>query len=139
LKKIALIVSRGSFNNFIQVATLIRALTSSTDTSVRVFFRDEALLKLTRGRINEPNFSEAYIGIEERTLTRLQAAEFDDLESFFRESKEHGDQVKFYACASSMFICGLNEEDLTPLVDSVRSLTDFLHQDVDEADTIMTF
>lgn len=139
MKKIAILVSRGSFNNLVQVATLIRALTAAPDTSVQVFFRDEALLKLTHNRVNEPNFSEAYLGLEEATLTRLYAADFENLQTFLREAKEHGDHVKFFACASSMFMCGIHEEDLIPEIDAPKTLTQFLSEEVNTADTVMTF
>jgi shikimate kinase/peroxiredoxin family protein len=139
LKKVAIIVSRGSFNNLIQVATLIRVLTSSSDTSVRVFFRDEALLKLTKERIHETNFSEAYRGREEETLARLRAADFEDLQTFLREAKEHGDEVTFLACASSMYMCGLKREDLIPEIDALMTLTQFWLEEVSNASTVMTF
>jgi len=138
-KKVAMIVSRGSFNDLVQVATLIRALTGSPDTAIRVFFRDEALLKLTKERVNETNFSDAYRGREEETLARLRAADFEDLQTFLRDSKEHGDDVKFFGCTSSMYMCGLHEEDLIPEIDAPRTLTDFLLAEVSDADTVMTF
>jgi len=139
VKKVAIIVSRGSFNNLIQVATLIRALTASPEISVRVFFRDEAILKLTKERINHPNFSEAYRDLEEMTLVRLQAADFENLQTFLRDSKQHGHDVKFFACSSSMYMCGLKEEDLIPEIDAPMTLTDFLHQELLPADLVMTF
>ncbi|MBI3952212.1 MAG: DsrE family protein [Acidobacteria bacterium] len=139
MKKVAIIVSRGSFNNLFQVATLIRALTVSLDTSVRVFFRDEAILKVTKDQINQINFSDAYRGLEEETLARLRAADFENLQTFLRDSKEHGDDVKFFGCTSSMYMCGINEEDLIPEIDEPRTLTDFLLTEVSDADTVMTF
>jgi peroxiredoxin family protein len=139
LRKAAIIVSRGSFNNLFQVATLIRALTSSPDVSVRVFFRDEALVKLSTGSINELNFSEAYRGLEESVVERLRIADFDDLRGFLRDSKEHGDDVAFYACASSMYMIGRTKEDLIPEVDDIRDLTSFLHEEVMTSDVVMTF
>lgn len=139
MKKVAIIVSRGSFNNLVQVATLIRAVTSSPDTVVRVFFRDEALLKLTRARIHETNFSEVYRGLEEQVLMRLRVADFQDLQTFLREAKEHGEAVTFFACASSMYMCGLKEEDLIPEIDAPMTLTDFWSAEVGDADVVMTF
>lgn len=139
MKKVAILVSGGSFNNLFQVATLIRALTVSLDTSIRVFFRDEAILKLTRDRVNEINFSDAYRGLEEETLARLRAADFENLQTFLRDSKEHGDDVKFFGCASSMYMCGLKEEDLIPEIDAPMTLTEFLLEEVSAADVVMTF
>ncbi|RMG46881.1 MAG: hypothetical protein D6723_16695 [Acidobacteria bacterium] len=139
MKKVAIIVSQGSFNNLIQVATLVRALTASPEISVRVFFRDEAILKLTKERVNHPNFSEAYRDLEEMVLVRLQAADFENLQTFLRDSKQHGQDVKFFACSSSMYMCGLKEEDLIPEIDAPMTLTDFLHRELLPADLVMTF
>lgn len=139
LKKVAIIVSRGSFNNLIQVSTLLRALTAGLDVSIRVLFRDEALYKLTRARIGEINFSEDLKGGAEEFLGRLKTADFVDLESFLKDSKEHGMDVKFYACTSTMYVYGIDREDLSPLLDDPRSLTTFLLEDVSEADSLMTF
>lgn len=139
MKKVAIIVAHGSFNSLFQVATLIRALTSSPDTSIRVFFRDEALVKLTKDRINELNFSDVYRRMEEEVLARLQAADFEDLHSFLRDSKQHGDDVQFFACASSMYMAGIKEVDLIPEIDSVRTLTSFILEEVSTADVVMTF
>jgi peroxiredoxin family protein len=139
VKKVAILVSGGSFNNIFQTATLIRALTVSLDTSIRVFFRDEALVKLTKERVNQINFSETYRGMEEEALERLRVADFEDLQSFLRDSKEHGDDVRFFACTSSMYMAGIKEEDLIPEIDSVRTLTEFLLEEVGDADVVMTF
>lgn len=139
MKRVAVIVSGGTFNNLFQVATLVRALTVSLDTSIRVFFRDEAILKLTKNRVNEINFSEAYRGLEDETLARLRAADFENLQTFLRDSKEHGEDVKFYGCTSSMYMGGLTEDDLIPEIDAPMTLTEFLLQEVSTADVVMTF
>ncbi len=138
MQKVAIIVSNGSFNNLINVATIVRAATAS-DMAVRVFFRDEAVLKLTREKVNEVNLSEAYRGMEDGVMERLRSADFESLQQFLRDSKEHGDDVKFYACTSSMHICGVKEEDLIPEIDEARPLSAFLLEDASEADAIMTF
>lgn len=139
MNKVAIIVSRGSFNNLIQVATLIRALTATPHRAVRVFFRDEALLKVTNSRINQINFSQAYQGIEEVVLARLQAADFQDLHTFLRDAKQHGDDVRFFACASSMFICGVHQQDLIAEIDAVCELREFLQSAVSDAEAVLTF
>ncbi len=139
LKKVAIIVSNGSFNNLLQVSTLIRALTASLETSVRVFFRDEAVVKVTKTRINEVNLSDVVRPMEPEILRRLREAEFADLQSFLRDSKEHGDDVKLFACTSSMYMYGIREEDLIPEIDGARTLTDFLLEEVSDAEKVFTF
>ncbi|GBC82018.1 hypothetical protein HRbin10_01138 [bacterium HR10] len=139
LKKVAIIVSNGSFNNLFQVSTLIRALTASLETSVRVFFRDEAVVKVTRARINEVNLSDIVRPMEAEILRRLREADFVDLHSFLRDSKEHGDDVRLFACTSSMYMYGVREEDLIPEIDGARTLTDFLLEEVSDAEKVFTF
>ncbi len=139
MKKVAIIVSNGSFNNLFQVSTLIRALTASLETSVRVFFRDEAVVKVTRQRINEMNLSDMGRPMESEILRRLREADFVDLQSFLRDSKEHGDDVRLFACTSSMYMYGVREEDLIPEIDGVRTLTDFLLEEVSDAEKVFTF
>jgi peroxiredoxin family protein len=139
LKKVAIIVSNGSFNNLLQVSTLIRALTASLETSVRVFFRDEAVVKVTKTRINEVNLSDIVRPMESEILRRLREADFVDLQSFLRESKEHGDDVKLFACTSSMYTYGIREEELIPEIDGARTLTEFLLEEVSDAEKVFTF
>ncbi|MCS6817723.1 MAG: DsrE family protein [Blastocatellia bacterium] len=139
MKKVAIIVSNGSFNNLFQVSTLIRALTASQETSVRVFFRDEAIVKVTRARINELNFSDLVRPMESEIMRRLREADFVDLHAFLRDSKEHGDDVRLFACTSSMYMYGVREEDLIPEIDGARTLTDFLLEEVSDAEKVFTF
>jgi predicted peroxiredoxin len=77
--------------------------------------------------------------MEEEALERLRVADFEDLQSFLRDSKEHGDDVRFFACTSSMYMAGIKEEDLIPEIDSVRTLTEFLLEEVSDANVVMTF
>ena len=58
LKTLAVIVSRGDFNSLVQVATLLMAAVAS-GVAVRVFFRDEAIYKITRSGAAVTNLSEA--------------------------------------------------------------------------------
>jgi peroxiredoxin family protein len=139
MNKVAVIVSLGTFNNLFQVSTLIRALTASAEAAVRVFFRDESVLKLRKDRINDVNFSDAVRGQEAQVLQRLREADFTDLQSFLRDSKEHGEDVKLFTCTSSMYMYGVREEDVIPEVDGPRTLTDFLLNEVSDADQVLTF
>jgi len=137
MKKLALIVSRGSHNSLVQVLTLVMAAVGS-EIAVRVFFRDEAVLKLTRARAGELNLSEGYRGREAETAERLAAQGLLDLRRVMREVKEAGD-VRLYACSSSMAICGVTAEDLLEEIDEVRGLAAFLLEDVAGADRVLTF
>ena len=135
---LAIIVTRGTFNNLVQVATLIRTA-AGDGTPVRVLFRDAALLAVRKDRIDAVEFSPEFEGREAVTLELLRAADFEDLQSFLRDAKEHGDDVRYYACTSSMYYCDTTMEDLIPEIDGPRPLATFLAEDVRAATTVLTF
>ncbi len=136
VKRLAIIASQGSANSLAQVGTLVLAAVGS-ELVVRVFFRDEAVWKLTKARVHESNLSEIYRGHEAEVAARLAAQGLDDLERLFREARELGD-VRLYACSSSMAICGVRPEDLIEGLE-VRGLTAFLLEDIASADRVLTF
>ena len=136
MNTLAVIASRGSFNSLVQVATLLMAAVGS-GLAVRVFFRDEAVLKVTKTGAQEINLSEVYRGHEAAVRERLGAQELTDLPRLLREVKELGD-VRLYACSSSMAICGVEAQDLLDGVE-VRGLTAFLLEEVASADRVLTF
>ena len=136
MKSLAVMVSGGSTNNFIQVLTLLMASVHS-DVKVRVLFRDEAVFRLTPPAINAIELSSAYAretGVEQR-LKRLGLS---DLRMLCQDIKASGD-VKYYVCSSSLAICGLTKDDLIPEIDEVRGLPAFLLEDVATADRVLTF
>ena len=124
LRTLAISVTRGSSNNLFQVATLVRAATA-LDISVEVLFRDEALQKLHRDRLNEPEWAPAYAVVEPSLAERLRAADFTDMETFLRDAKEHGDEVHYWASADTIAREGLAVAELTPLLDGQRGEDDF--------------
>ncbi|MBX5490992.1 MAG: hypothetical protein IRZ14_07520 [Chloroflexi bacterium] len=138
MRSLALIVTGGSFNNLVQVATLVRAA-SGMGVAVRVLFRDAALLSLRRDRIAALSFSAEFAGREEQTRQLLAAAEFADLATFLREAKEHGEDVRFYACTSSLYYCDTQPHELIDAIDGPRSLHDFLREDLAPADVVLSF
>lgn len=136
MNTIAVIASRGSFNSLVQVVTLLMAAVGS-GLAVRVFFRDEAVLKVTRTGAGEINLSEIYRGQEQQVRERLKAQELTDLAGLLAGIKESGD-VRLFACSSSMAICGVRAEDLLEGIE-VRGLTAFLLEEVAAADKVLTF
>lgn len=137
MKTLAVIVSRGDFNNLVQVATLLLAAVAS-GVAVRAFFRDEAIYKITRSGAAVTNLSEVYRGQEAVVMERLTAQGLADLPELFRQIKETG-AARFYACSSSLAICGIEPAELLPEIDEVRGLTAFLLEDVASADRVLTF
>ena len=136
MNTLAVIASRGSFNNLVQVLTLLMAAVGS-GIAVRVFFRDEAVLKVTKRGAEVINLSDTYRGDEARIRERLGAQELTDLPRLLREVQAMGD-VRLYACSSSMAISGVTAEDLLDGIE-VRGITAFLLEDVAAADKVLTF
>ncbi|MBI4635086.1 MAG: DsrE family protein [Candidatus Rokubacteria bacterium] len=137
MKTFAVIVSRGEFNNLVQVATLLLAAVGA-GIAVRVFFRDEAIYKICPDGADVMDFSEGYRGREAETRERLARLEFANLPGLFRLIKDTGD-ARFYACSSSLAICGVEPGDLLPEIDGVRGVTAFILEDVAAADRVLTF
>lgn len=137
MRSLAIIVSGGSTNNLIQVLTLLMASVHS-DIKTRVFFRDEAVLRLTPGAINTLQLSAAYAQATDGVQERLRQLDLRDVHKLCRDIKASGD-VKYYVCSSSLAIVGLKREDLIPEIDEVRGLPAFLLEDVATADKVLTF
>ena len=137
MQSLAVIVSRGSTNNFIQVLTLLMAAVHS-ELKVRVLFRDEAVFRLRPQAINATELSEAYAHGPSGVEQRLKTLDLADLHKLCRDIKASGD-VKYYVCSSSLAICGLKQEDLIEEIDEVRGLPAFLLEDVATADKVLTF
>ena len=137
MKSLAVIVSEGSTNNFIQVLTLLLAAVHS-EIATRVLFRDASLFRLTPEGIKQVMLSGEYAAQREAFEARLKKHDLADLQLLLSQIKQSGD-VKVYACSSSMALCGLKREQLIPEVDEVRGLPAFLLEDVASADKVLTF
>jgi len=137
MKSLAVIVSGGSTNNLLQVLTLLMAAVHS-DMKARVFFRDEAVLRLRREAINRLELSAAYAEDPAGVQQRLKKHDLVDVHKLARDIKASGD-VKYYVCSSSLAVCGLTKDQLIPEVDEVRGLPAFLTEDLASADTVLTF
>ena len=137
MKSLAVIVSQGSTNNFLQVLTLLMAAVHS-DLKARVFFRDESLFRLTPEGIKQIELSDGYAAQREAFLQRLKQHELEDLQRLLGQIKASGD-VKLYVCSSSLALAGLKQEQLIPEIDEVRGLPAFLLEDVASADKVLTF
>lgn len=137
MKKVAILVSHGSYNSLVQVMTLVMACMVS-EIKVRLFFRDESVFKLTPKEAGRVNLTEFYKGQEAAVLERLKQNKLENLQSLLKEIKSKGD-VRVAVCSSSLAICGLKHEDLIPEVDEVQGLTSFLLEEMSTADQVLTF
>ncbi len=133
----AVVVSRGSHNSVVQVMTLVMASVVS-EVAVRLFFRDEAVYKLTRNGAGRINLSEIQQAHEPGFSQRLKEHKLGDIQQLIQEVKRQGD-VKVYVCSSSIALCGVREDDLIPEVDEIRGLTSFLLEEIADADKVLTF
>ncbi|HWP28103.1 MAG TPA: hypothetical protein VNM50_01040, partial [Chloroflexota bacterium] len=84
-------------------------------------------------------FGPEFAGREAATRALLAAADCPDLRTLLRDAKEHGDDVRLYACTSSMYYCDTQAADLIPEIDGPRSLAAFLAEDAAGASAILTF
>lgn len=137
MKKVAILVSHGSYNSLVQVMTLVMACMVS-EIKVRLFFRDESVFKLTPKEAGKINLTEFYKGQEAKVLERLKQNKLDNLQSLLKEIKSKGD-IHVSVCSSSLAICGLKHADLIPEVDEVQGLTSFLLEEISTADQVLTF
>lgn len=137
MKRLAVIVARGEYTAVLQAVTLLMAAVGS-GLAVRVFFRDDAVYKVTARGARELNLGAGYAGREAEVRARLAAQGLDDLGALLAAVKDAGD-VRLWVCSSSAAIAGVGAEDLLPAVDGLRGLTAFLLEDVAEADRVLTF
>lgn len=137
VKKLALIVTRGTYNNLLQACQLARIAVES-GTQVSMFFRDEAVARLTNEKVKELTFSEAYRGREVKVRNMLRERKLHDLPMILREIKDRGD-AKFSVCRESLEYFDLPVEQLIPELDEVQKPEAFWKEEVTTADQVLTF
>jgi len=136
-RRLAVIATRGHANDLFQVATLIRAATA-LEWRVDVFFEGDAVARLSRDRIDAWDWSPAYQPVADALPERLRAADFERMEFFLRDAKEHGDHVALCVSAAALDERQLPADQLTALVDIVCTREEFDARTRD-ADTVLSF
>lgn len=136
-RTLAVTASGGCTNHLFQVATLVRAATA-LEFQVLVLFRDQAVKKLRRDRVNVAEWSPSYARVEGGLEDRLRSAGFTDLETFIREAKEHGDFVSFWASADTIEQERIDVSELSDILDGTKLDADFAVE-ARRADTWLTF
>jgi len=137
VKKLAVIVTRGSYNNLLQVCELVR-IAATAGTQVSVLFRDEAALKLTNEKVKELMFFDGYRGREGRILEILRDRSQHDLPAILRDLKEKGD-AKLSVCRDSVEYFELRVDQLIAELDEVQPADTFWKEEVAQADQVLTF
>jgi peroxiredoxin family protein len=137
LKTLAMIVTRGTYNNILQACQLARIAVES-GTRVSILFRDEAVARLTIDKVQELTFTEAYRGREVKVRNLWKERKLHDLPLLLREIKEKGD-AKFSICRDSMEYFDIPVEKLIPELDEVQRVEAFWKEAVAHADQVLTF
>lgn len=137
MKKLAVIVTGGSYNNLLQACELVR-IAAASGAQVSVLFRDEAASKLTHDKVKQLAFSDAYKGRESRVRDLLRERKRHDVQAVLREVKEAGD-VKLSICRDTIEYFEIGVEQLLPELDEVQKAEAFWKEAVAPADQLLTF
>lgn len=137
MKNIAMIVTRGTYNNILQACQLARIAVES-GARVSILFRDEAVARLSVDKVQEITFTEAYRGREVKVRNLWKERKLHDLPLVLREIKEKGD-AKFSVCRDSIEYFDIPVEKLIPELDEVQRAEAFWKEAVAHADQVLTF
>lgn len=137
MKKLAVIVTGGSYNNLLQACEWIR-IAAASGAQVSVLFRDEAASKLTHERLKQATFSDAYKGRESKVRDMLRERKRLDVPAVLREVKEAGD-VKLSICRETIEYFEITVDQLLPELDEVQKAEAFWKEAVMPADQVLTF
>jgi peroxiredoxin family protein len=137
VKKFAVIITRGGWNNLFQACEWI-ALAAAGGIEVNVYFRDEAAGRMTQVKIKELTMSPDYRGREAFVRDLLKKENKTDLSSIMQKAKETGN-VKFSVCKDSLRYFDVKVEELIPELDEVQNAEAFWKESILPADNILTF
>ncbi|WP_342347852.1 DsrE/DsrF/DrsH-like family protein [uncultured Nitrospira sp.] len=137
MKKIAVIITKGGWNNLFQACEWI-ALAAASGMEVSGYFRDEAADRMTKGKIKELTMSPDYRGREGFVRDLLKNENKADLPKMMQTSKENGN-VKFSVCTDSLKYFGVKVEELIPELDEVQTAEAFWKEAVLPTDQVLTF
>ncbi len=137
VKKLAIIVTRGAYNNLLQACEFAR-IAAESGVQVSLLFRDEAVARLSVEKVRDIVLSNAYKGRESKVREMLEEQKRDDLPALLREIKERGD-AKFSVCERSLRLFEITIDKLIPELDEVQGAEAFWKEEVMTADQVMTF
>lgn len=137
MKKLAMIVTRGVYNNVLQACELAR-LAGRNGAQVSILFRDEAVARMTLDKAKELTFSDAYRGREAKVREMLREQKKNDLQALLQELKEQVD-VKLSLCRESIAYFEIKVEHIFPEIDEVQPPETFWKEEIEQADHVLTF
>jgi peroxiredoxin family protein len=137
VKKVAVIITRGGFNNLLQACEWI-TLAAASGIEVSGYFRDEAAGRMSQSKIKELTMSSDYRGREAAVRDLLRQEDKADLSKLLQHAKASGN-VKLSVCKDSLRYFELKPEDLIPELDEVQTAEAFWKEAVIPADQVLTF
>ncbi len=137
MNKIAVIVTRGGFNNLLQACEWM-ALAASSGMEVNGYFRDEAAGRMTNTKIKELTMSQEYKGREATLRDLLRKEGKADLAALLQKAKEEGD-LKLSICKDSLRYFDIRPEELIAELDEVQAAEGFWKEAIVPADKVFTF
>ena len=137
MKKVAVIITRGGFNNLLLACEWL-ALASASGIEVSGYFRDEAAGRMSKTKITELTMSPDYKGREAFVRDILRKEHKADLSKFLQNAKESGN-LKLSVCKDSLRYFNLRPEDLIPELDEVQTTEAFWKEAVLPSDQVLTF
>ena len=137
MKKVAVIITRGGFNNLLQACEWI-TLAAAGGIEVSGYFRDEAAGRMSHTKSKELTMSPDYRGREVAVRNLLRGENKADFSKLLQDAKESGN-VKLSVCKDSLRYFDLRPEDLIPELDEVQTAEAFWKEAVIPADKVLTF
>jgi peroxiredoxin family protein len=137
VKKIAVIITQGGWNNLFQACEWM-ALAAASGMEVSGYFRDEAAGRMTKAKIKELTMSPEYRGREAFMRDLLRTEGKADLSKLMQTAKDTGN-VKFSVCKDSLRYFDVRVEDLIPELDEVQTAEAFWKEAILSADQVLTF
>lgn len=137
MKKVAIIITRGGFNNLLQACEWM-ALAAASGIEVSGYFRDEAAGRMSQTKIKELIMSEGYRGRESFMRELLREEKKADFPTFLQKVKETGN-VKLSICKDALRYFNMRPEDLIAELDEVQTAEAFWKEAVLPADQVLTF
>jgi peroxiredoxin family protein len=137
MKKVAVIITRGGYNNLLQACEWM-ALAAGSGIEVNGYFRDEAAGRMSQTKIKELTMSSEYRGRETAVRDLLRRENKADLPKLLQNAKESGN-LKMSVCKDSLRYHNLKPEDLIPELDEVQTAEAFWKEAILFADQVLTF
>ncbi|HSE57428.1 MAG TPA: DsrE family protein [Nitrospiraceae bacterium] len=137
MKKLAVLITSGAYNRLLQ-ALEFAGVAAQHGVQVSALFRDEAASRMTKDKVRDIPFSEAYRGRETRVKNLLKEQQRHDLAALMREMKERGD-VKLSICRDSLAYFDITVDQIIPEIDEVQGLDAFWKEEVGMADQVVAF